>query len=200
MGEYANVPSTGQQAGGGTTPAGAAPAGGTTADPGTGTGTAPAPAAGGGGGQQADQRGPGATQERPPTAEQLREEAEELQSFADGMRNNLEQARGSGADPREVADRQERIDYYDSEAASRRSQADSLEEAAETAEYERLAKLPSGSITNPDGTTTEIQRTSDESFRETRYDRDGNVINEREVVRPKGYQDFARMEPPPGER
>ena len=202
MGEIGNAVGTGpmvQQAGGGTgTAAGSGAGAGTTARPGTGTETElppPQGRAGGGGGQQADQKNerlfthPDGSRLTP---DELREEAAADRTHADGLQNRLDADR-AGLDADEIADGQARIDHFREQADVMGAEASRLDQAqfdAEMSEPER----PSGSITNPDGTSTEIERLPDGTSRETTFDSEGNEISSRRFERMPG-QSWARNEP-----
>ncbi len=117
----------------------------------------------------------------PMTPKELREAADDAEAFAAGVDNN----RSTGdQDPSYLAEGQRTIDRYRRQAAAFRQEADRLVAA--------LPELPSGSISNPDGTTTKIERLHDGTRRETTLDADGNVTSSDVVERLPG--DWARID------
>lgn len=189
--------------------AGAAAGSGTRTDPGTGTGTEPAPASGqrSGGGQAADQKMDPEVFQRedgtPMTPDELRSMADRGDAYADGLQERVNELGAEGAqDSQWAQDLEQTITSTREQIAAQRAEADRLEqsgsssdagqrsggEASETQQRE----MPSGSITHPDGTRTEIERFPDGTFRESTVDADGNVLSDRTVERLPG--DYARRE------
>jgi len=122
----------------------------------------------------------------PMTPEELREEAASDVAFAHGAENSRKAAIEAGEqNPEILADLEGMADRARKRAAALRQEAERLEQVPEV-------ELPSGSITNPDGTRTEMERLPDGTRRETRLDSQGNVLSTRVVEQLPG--DWARSE------
>jgi len=120
------------------------------------------------------------------TPEELREEAASDVAFAHGAENSRKAAIEAGEqNPEILADLEGMADRARKRAAALRQEAERLEQVPEV-------ELPSGSITNPDGTRTEMERLPDGTRRETRLDSQGNVLSTRVVEQLPG--DWARSE------
>ncbi len=120
------------------------------------------------------------------TPDELREAAANEVAFAHGVENNRTRAMDVGEDPERLADLKGMADRARTRAGAMRQEAERLEQIPEPA-------LPSGSITNPDGTQTEMERLPDGTRRETTLDSQGNVVSTRIVERLPG--DYVVNEP-----